>query len=238
MTGTRKFGRHAAWGWLLAAGILGLVSGCGVDDYEKRLFDEQKRIKVLEDEQANLSAPIEFPPVPVYYRPPKHVLSRQGKLSDSRGSLYFYPSEWYDPAKPASGWLQGVYVGAAGGDRDKFIESVQDALGFTDDRRAQPLTVSPPDREPLQFITYVQYPPPPPPKDQPPGSQPTGNPTPAPQVTNYYYFYSDQGFNAAVVFQVGGTDVSADVRKQIDMSLWTLAVGPQAAVMRSRSAFR
>jgi hypothetical protein len=201
-----------------------LASGCGIDDYEKRMAASEKRLeritRIAGDEGKYLrQTPLEMPqkvqkvdkvpkehdalPFNFFLLPPRNVETRPQR---SAGHLYSYGGS---PLK--------IYVGAT---RDTegaqaFRRQVgKDLLGVTDlDQRTASETREPVSGPPLKLHSWE-----------------TDN-----KSYHYFIYFLDDGKNHfAVAYEVDKEQAEkGDVKRAIETSVLSLAIGGRAARLRS-----
>jgi hypothetical protein len=127
--------------FLLLAGGLVLCAGCGLQDYEKKLAEQQELLKYGEKENDFCELrPLKLPErvVPpgqedtslenaeLFFRPPEGILPTADEKY--KGRLYVFPG------RPKGGFKEMI-IAAASDDRDKFVKEMLDELKFADKQK-------------------------------------------------------------------------------------------------------
>jgi hypothetical protein len=200
----RRLCRRAALG-LLAAALLG---GCGLPEYEARMQQEQERLDRFDEENKALDAPLDPPKRqagkdtvqdPVFFRPPKGIAATPKEPALGPLSRYLRNSQNCP--------FSEVHLATAPADQKDFASSVVKAASAQLGGDASPRRVSknPYRRDPLQFEVY----------DNAPGGY-------------ALYLCQRNGVQVAVGFQADRGRALSSLAKQIDLSLESLAAGPEA----------
>lgn len=242
MTRMRR-GRRVLRPWqVLACGLLGLASGCGLEEYDKKAQSEAERVSSLDEEQRLLTTEIQIPPSTaerkegapppqnppdIYYRPPKGIVSNQGR-EVWPGTIYFFPSTSYVDEEKTKGaqasplGLQGIYIGAAGGSPADLKDALAAALKIPPlQPNGERLSIKSFDRKgaTLDFDRFRGDK-----REEPP------------LFTVYCYICTDEGLNLVVALRFNGTEPMPPATEEaLKCSLGTLATGNHARIMRTRS---
>jgi hypothetical protein len=223
----------------LAAAAL-LLGGCGLSDYEAKLASEQKRVDRLDEENMLLGEPLDLPPqksreattplgtptLDVFFRPPRGINTKYdptplGELlyrytrAAPRGGARRYSPGYVDPAD--NPFLEVDLAVTPEGNWKEFTDKVQQP--FQGMAAAEPI---PPLKEPagkkrldFQSVAFND----------------AGNPP----ATYLVFFHKGQHALVAIVYRVSQSKATdPEVAKTIDVSLKTLAVGPEATQLRQR----
>lgn len=224
--------------------VLLVVSGCGLSSYEKKMIEEQQRIKNQDDEnrllgkavvfpQRNPEKPGDPPPIPplLYFRPPRAIDSNAREQIP--GLLYLLPlagattqpgpgastapaPAGNPPAKEDIG-LQAIFLGyAVKKPREEFMREV--SKGFGGDLELANLKQTPiqPHGQREQLMYYFV-------------------PLRVATAVYLFYFYSKGDYQAAVILQVeNGKEDRCRASDAVRFSLQSLAIGPDSQQVRGR----
>jgi hypothetical protein len=203
----------------LTLGLL-LGAGCGLAEYERKMAEEQERIRYLDEENKHLEAgPVRLPekkeadpdaktvqPAEVFFRPPKGIALNP----DERpvvANLYRYRATGASPAFPE------VFLAVSKDGSGTFQQDILRSLGSSAATRGNK-EIKRPGREPLRFEMYKE---------------------PLRELT--FFFSRTDVYQVAVVFHAAE---SAATTRVMDFSLGSLALGGAAGVQhrayQSRSA--
>ena len=143
---------------LSLAGLLLLVTGCGLKNYEEQMLQTQAKLKRFEEESKLLDGELRFslpaptekgapqPPV-IFLRPPKGIQPTASNEKEPRNRiLYTFPSRGLN----AAGVFHNVEVGV--GDKSKdFDGSVLSSFSVSGDLVRVTQQKNPPNRAPITF---------------------------------------------------------------------------------------
>lgn len=238
---------------LILACVLMSAVGCGVDDYEAKQQPFQARLDYFDEENKLLKDLMEplpkregLDPGSVYLRLPKGIPKTPAQVANndylfacSKAPNPHHNPYMHRPQDP----------NAIGDNFDKVYVAVVKDLGDKsfDDFKAEVLKGIPElkdedkvDRKEitkknlwrekapsLKFQGYVSKPPP------PPGPQQPGQPAPKPPSHYELYFLQQEPYAVAIGFKLADGQKQGDFKKQIEMCLQSLAVGPEADALRS-----
>jgi hypothetical protein len=219
----------------LGLALAGLAAGCS--EYEGRMSSEQDRLERFDEEMRLLGDPLALPPLPekkegekkdekepfrtdFFFRPPKGIPSS----TESPVTATYYRYLRTTPLgnnEPDGVWWVDVALGEP---KDKeFANTVVKALGdWLGNYQQTTETRTPPGREPITF-------------------------TVSKNVQNRYLLYLCKREGATIAIGFGlftkratnapiTGEPSATVRKQIELSLETLAVGKETRILRENWA--
>jgi hypothetical protein len=231
---------------LFLAAALILPMGCGLSDYEAKLAAAQKYAERVDEENEHLGDPLELPPskeqssampgqtgLDIFFRPPKGIAATPEKTAPLGELLYRYPRKpaqqprYSNPAfavpsgaleNPDSPFVEVDFAVAQGGDWNDFVQKIYQpfkALQRPEQKsEAVKVTKEPRGRPRLEFQTLTFE---------------------DPQSTYQVYFHQAHTTHVAIVYRVLREKAQTEVtKKEIDLSLQSLAVGPEASTQRSR----
>ena len=203
--------------WLPIASLLLLACGCGLDDYESKMVEAQKRLARHEEEERLLGPPIVIPtrddgkgekePIAagLHLRLPAGVKTESSGTKDpGRGSakLYTFPA--------TSGSFKLVDLGVAG-EQKEFLSDVLGLYGRSSEPKRTRRELRPPGREAMTFATT--------------------------EFEDEDLFYSVNLYKAekqqvVIVYCLQKSQKAAAARA-IELSLESLALGPQGERLRA-----
>lgn len=194
--------------------VLGLLGGCGLSDYERRMAEEQARLQTAE-ESRYLGEPVRWPPEgeagsenrnspSVSFRPPKGG-SPTYERQPLDAVLFVYPG---------AGDFQMVYLAVGSGRRsDDFRRKLLERVVLPPRAQWQPVVVQPSGRDLMRFEALYHE------------SANVGG-----RTASFVYLLDEENQQVAIVYQVDAANADkSEVLNAMDQSLRSLAVGARAS---------
>jgi hypothetical protein len=204
---------------LLLAAVALVVAGCGLSEYERRMGEEEDRLQYFDLEVKNLDDALVLPPKKegkkeiappdVFIRAPKGIRS-VAEDSMYAGMLYRYARSGSATGSPFVEVLL-----AAAESKKNFRNDVLRVFPGVDPTHGKRVTKPSPGRTPLQFDSWAS-------EDN--------------LTLTYFYFHERGSMQVVVVYRVDKARTGGTTQTQIDMSLASLAVPPEAG--RARAIYR